>query len=564
MPDISPIKAVIIAVAIALAVLAFDLGLPSGVAAGVPYVALVLVGIWLPKPAHVFILASVGTVLSIIGYFASTANGEEWVAITNRGLAIFSIWITAFLIAYGNRLKKSLHTAINNLEIEAAERTREFNERNALVNLLHGVAVAANKATCVEDAMRACLKEICTYTGWPIGHVYVASNDEPGLLVPTNIWHIDDVERFATFKKITEETTFRTGIGLPGRVMESKRATWITDVGEDPNFPRARLADEIASHTGLGIPIIVADKVVAVLEFFSTSIYEPDETLLNVVDNIGNQLGRVIERDLADKEIRKSHEELKLRVEERTMELAKSTREAKLANRAKSEILANTSHELRTPLNAIIGFSDIMKSEIFGPINDKYMEYLDDISISGEHLLELINDILDVSAIEVGKVKLDECNIDIRKITGDSIRIIKNRANYGGVHLNTDIDKNMPMLYADERRVKQILINLLSNAVKFTLANGIVLLSISYSKEGGHVFTVTDTGIGMDEEELAKAMSEFGQVGSCFTRGHEGTGLGLPLTKGLVEVHGGTLDIVSNKGKGTTVTVRFPPERTVN
>ncbi len=563
MPENFPVKAMLTAVAIAATVLALDLTLPPGAAVSVLYVALVLVGVWFTEPRHVFVLASVGSVLIIAGYLASPGGEPTWIVITNHGLAILSVWVTAFAIALGKQLEKKLHLKIHDSEFEAAERTREFNEMNALLDMLHNVAVAANTAPRAEQAMQICLEEICAYTGWPVGHVYVLSADDPDLWVPTDIWHMDDSHRFAAFREVTEKTTFRTGVGLPGRVLKDKKTVWITDVSEDPNFPRAKLTDEISSHTGFGMPVVIGDDVVAVLEFFSTSIYEPNEPLLNVVDNIGNQLGQVIERNRADEEIRKSHDELKLRVEERTMELAKSNEEATLANRAKSEILANTSHELRTPLNAIIGFSDIMKSEIFGSLNDKYLEYLDDISVSGKHLLEIINDILDVSAIEVGKMKLDERNVDLIKITGDSIRIVKNRANYGGVHLNTDIDENLPMLYADERRVKQILINLLSNAVKFTLARGIVILSISCNGENGHVFKVTDTGIGMDEEELAKAMTEFGQVGSCFTREYEGTGLGLPLTKGLVELHGGTLDIVSDKDHGTTVTVRFPPERVV-
>ena len=237
--------------------------------------------------------------------------------------------------------------------------------------------------------------------------------------------------------------------------------------------------------------------------------------------------------------------------------------QAELASRAKSELMANMSHELRTPLNAIIGFSSTMQSETFGSLNEKYLEYANDINHSGEHLLELINDILDVSAIEAGKLELQEADLDVGKVIDATIHMIKTRAAEGGIRLTINADDGFPILHADKRRLMQILLNLLSNAVKFTPADGEVSLTAVLDSENAYVFTVSDTGIGMDEEDLTKAMSAFGQVDSGLNRKNEGTGLGLPLTRGLVELHGGTIDVESVKSRGTTVTVRFPPERTV-
>lgn|GEM_PF-2886658 len=237
---------------------------------------------------------------------------------------------------------------------------------------------------------------------------------------------------------------------------------------------------------------------------------------------------------------------------------------AETANRAKSELLANMSHELRTPLNAIIGFSEIMKSESLGPLNDKYKSYSNDIHNSGAHLLELINDILDVSAIEAGKIELHEETLKVANIIDSTLRMINERSTAGDINLSSDIDKDLPMLRADKRRLKQILLNLLSNAIKFTLPDGKITLTASLDDEGRHVFTVIDTGIGMSKGEVSMAMSEFGQVDSGLDRKHEGVGLGLPLTKGLVELHGGTLEIESKKGKGTAATVRFPLERRID
>ena len=235
---------------------------------------------------------------------------------------------------------------------------------------------------------------------------------------------------------------------------------------------------------------------------------------------------------------------------------------ANIANRAKSDLMANMSHELRTPLNAIIGFSGTMQQEVFGPVgHDKYREYLDDIHHSGEHLLDLINDILDVSAYEAGALDLHEEYISPSKVVEVSLRLIQPRADTGLVTVTSTVDSELPQIYVDERRVKQILLNLLSNAVKFTPEGGKVTVSSWLNDDGSITFTVVDTGTGMDEEEIEKALSKFGQLDSGLDRKHEGTGLGLPLTVGLVEVHGGTFDIKSKRGHGTTITVIFPKER---
>ncbi len=257
-----------------------------------------------------------------------------------------------------------------------------------------------------------------------------------------------------------------------------------------------------------------------------------------------------------------AHENISMRKEAEN-EMRDAKEHAMVANRAKSDLLANMSHELRTPLNAIIGFSSTMKSETFGPLGEKYMEYANDINISGEHLLELINDILDVSAIEAGKLELGEEELDVGNVVEATLRMVKERATEGNIHLIDNTDDGLPRLHADKRRLMQILLNLLSNAVKFTPPDGEVEITASLDDGDAHGFTVRDTGVGMDEIEIAKAMSKFGQVDSGLDRKHEGTGLGLPLTQGLVELHGGTLEIKSEKGKGTTATVRFPPERTM-
>ncbi|MCH9051642.1 MAG: PAS-domain containing protein [Proteobacteria bacterium] len=238
--------------------------------------------------------------------------------------------------------------------------------------------------------------------------------------------------------------------------------------------------------------------------------------------------------------------------------------QAEGANRAKSDFLALMSHELRTPLNAIIGFSEIIKSEMMGPIgNPKYGEYATDVFDSAQHLLGLINDILDLSKIEAGKMELEEDDVDVAEVIHSCLRLVTERAKDGGVKLVTEIPDDLPALHIDERKLKQILLNLLSNAVKFTPDGGSVTIKTWFKPDSGFVIQVADTGVGIALEDIPKALAPFGQVDSALSRKYEGTGLGLPLTKSLVEKHSGSLDLQSEVGVGTTVTVRFPPERMV-
>ena len=252
----------------------------------------------------------------------------------------------------------------------------------------------------------------------------------------------------------------------------------------------------------------------------------------------------------------------KLKRNESQLELALDAAEG--ANRAKSVFLANMSHELRTPLNAIIGFSDIIKDERLGPVGStKYREYADDINESGQHLLALINDILDLSKVESGSDELHEENIEISQIAKALLKLVVGFARKGNIELELDVPDDTPLLYADERKVKQTLLNLLSNAIKFTPDGGKVTLKIWSRAESGYVFQVTDTGIGIATEDIPRALAPFQQIDSGLNRKHDGTGLGLSLTKSLVEMHGGYLDLQSKVGVGTTVTVRFPAERIV-
>lgn len=253
----------------------------------------------------------------------------------------------------------------------------------------------------------------------------------------------------------------------------------------------------------------------------------------------------------AEKIINKQHEE------NLALTQAKATAEAR--SKEKSMFLANVSHELRTPLNAIIGFSEIIKDEVMGPLNNQqYKEYINDINASGVHLLSLINDILDYSKAEASKLELEAIDVDLTKLAQSCMRLVEPRARDAKVKLICQLPEQHVILTADPKRLKQVILNLLSNSVKFTPEDGEVVLKVTVDTLENLVkIIVRDTGIGIAPKDISKAMSPFGQVDSALSRRYEGTGLGLPLTKKLTEIMGGLFDIQSEVGLGTTVTLTF-------
>jgi signal transduction histidine kinase len=257
-------------------------------------------------------------------------------------------------------------------------------------------------------------------------------------------------------------------------------------------------------------------------------------------------------------------ETTQLALEQTSGELSAALKAAEAASTSKSAFLASMSHELRTPLNAVLGFSEAMQQELFGPLGSpRYKEYLGNIHHSGSHLLSLINDILDIARCDDGRGELQEETFDPARQITDTIAMMSGQAAKAKVTLMGDIAPGLPCLRGDQRRMRQILLNLVSNAVKFTPSGGKVMVR-AFETEQGFVLRVTDTGIGMAHSDFHKALEPFGQVDSSLARKYDGIGLGLPLTRQMVELHGGILDLDSVVGHGTTVTITLPTWRLVS
>jgi two-component system cell cycle sensor histidine kinase PleC len=249
-------------------------------------------------------------------------------------------------------------------------------------------------------------------------------------------------------------------------------------------------------------------------------------------------------------------------LEARNASLSDALQRAEAASRAKSEFLANMSHELRTPLNAIIGFAQLIQEEIHGPIGaEQYKDYVGDIRESGSHLLRIINDILDLSKAAAGKMTLDEDHLSVGDVAAGVCRLMRHRTEAARLELTLRAADDLPPLWADERKLKQMLLNLLSNAVKFTDAGGRINVAVELASTGELHVVVSDTGIGIAPDQLARVLEPFAQVDGTFSRKVDGTGLGLPLVKAMAELHGGRLVLESEPRVGTVVTLVFPAER---
>jgi PAS domain S-box-containing protein len=441
-----------------------------------------------------------------------------------------------------SKVVKWLGTATDIDERKRAE--REVHRQHGLARLLHEVTVAAYGAATVDQAMQVVLDKVCTFTGWPVGHVYLVTDTEPPELVPSPIWHFDHPGDFKRLEEVTMATRLAAGAGLPGRVHAIKGPVWLVDVSRDQSIPRIRATVNLGVKAACGFPILADKGVAAVLEFFASEPREPDEPLMQAMYQIGTQLGHVFDRQRAVADL----------------EQAKGAAEA--ANRAKSEFLSRMSHELRTPLNAILGFGQLLE---MGQATPRQREHVDQILKGGRHLLEVINEVLDLARIEAGALHLSLDPLALRQVCTEVCDLVRPLAEKYTIRVEAPCTKATDLyVRADNQRLKQVLLNLLTNGVKYNHAHGSVSLSWEEPSQDRVRLVVRDTGPGIPPDKQQRLFNAFDRLGAEATA-VEGTGLGLVVSKRLTEAMGGTLTLDSTPGEGTTVRLDMaradPPRR---
>ena len=342
--------------------------------------------------------------------------------------------------------------------------------------------------------------------------------------------------------KAYRATPLRLGEGATGRAAETRMPTQIAELREEQEFA-TRGMRPILTRLGyrslLAVPLLLEQQIMGALTIYRRRAGDFAPEIVNLLRTFATQSVLAIQNARLFREIETK------------------SRELEAANRHKSEFLANVSHELRTPLNAIIGFSEVLLEKLFGELNDKQNEYVDDILSSGRHLLSLINDILDLSKIEAGRMELETTTFDLPIAIENALLLVRERASRHGIKLDRAIDDRLGDFTGDERKVKQILVNLLSNAVKFTPEGGQIKVDASVG-DSTVMISVADTGIGIAKEDQEAIFEEFRQASGNYAQKREGTGLGLTLTRKFVEMHGGKIWVESEVGKGSKFTFTLP------
>jgi signal transduction histidine kinase len=364
------------------------------------------------------------------------------------------------------------------------------------------------------------------------------------------------------------------GQGIAGWVAQEAQPLLVPDVEEDPRFyPDIDGASGFATRSVLAVPLEVKGIVMGVIEAVNKTEGDLDQADVELLSAMAQsaaiaienaQLYEAIQQELTERKraegaLREERASLARRIEERTVELSVANAELARAIRLKDEFLATMSHELRTPLNALLGLSEALQEQVYGPLNERQLKSLRSIEESGHHLLALINDILDVSKIEAGKLELGVGPVSVASVCQASLRLIKQAAHKKQLRVSSTFDRVVTTLQADGRRLKQILVNLLSNAAKFTPEGGTIGLEVVGDDERQVVhFTVWDTGIGISEEDMGRLFQPFVQLDSSLSRQYTGTGLGLSLVYRLTEMHGGSVSVESEVGQGSRFTVSLP------
>ena len=393
---------------------------------------------------------------------------------------------------------------------------------SATVGLLERVAVAANEAERAEDAFAVTLRAVCAHTGWPVGHVYIPAPDGRDELLPSGIWHLDDDSGFETLRAATEATRLSKGVGLAGRVVETGEGVWIADLTDDA-AARARLANDRGVKAGFAFPVLAGHEIVAVFEFFSVDTAEPDTDLLDVMTNLGTQLGRVVERE-------------RLRDQQKELDLARE------------RFVANAAHELRTPLATMRAVAGLLGTRRDDMTSAEVEECFEMLERQGQSLEVLVRDLLDLSLIEHGEADLDAHSVPVERWITEASEAAPPP---DGVTLHKVGCEGLAV-FGNSDRLNRVLVNLLTNAYRYGGSSVCLTAQMSGSEA---LIAVEDNGGGVPEHLV-------GQLFEPFTRGRNsspgGAGLGLAITRRIVEHLGGAVTYEPGVGGGARFVVRLP------
>ena len=503
-----------------------DQAIPLGVATGVLYIIPVLLGLLAKNRKLIYLGATLGTLLTIAGYLLSPPGGELWKVIVNRSLAIFTIWVTAVLCLLQNRISERAAAMRSMLEESVRQRTTELNESAArltrettYVQLHKDIAVTANEAQTLENTLETCLQQICSRANWPVGHVYLPANPTSNWLNPTKIWYMENPEQFAAFRKISEATTMGPGEGLPGRVFASGLPAWIIDVTKDPNFPRAKQAENIGVKAGFAFPILNGHQVAGVMEFFSAQAAEPDREMMEVMAQVGTQLGRVIERQQAKEVIQDSNE--RLRKLYHRLELIREEERTRIAREVHDELA-----QILTALKLELSLFD-----------KKLIEKHASLRTDTQMMLGLIDNTLQSAkklATELRPPILDD--LGLQEAVEWQGREFEKRT---GIRFHFDSgDESIVLDTKRSTTVFRIFQETLTNVLRHAQAKNI---DVTLSENNGSItLQVCDDGIGIKPDQVSNVRS-----------------LGLLGMRERALVWGGKVIIESANNQGTTVTIEI-------
>ena len=448
---------------------------------------------------------------------------------------------------------------------EIIDKTRRLFLEHSHVNLLLEVAVIANESKTFDEALEKTLNKVCLHTSWPVGHAYILSNEDPDLLLPTKIWYLKNHEFFGAFKEITEQTPLPKGVGLPGRVFQSREATWIIDVMKDQNFPRNKIAVDIGVHSAFAFPILEHGNIIAVLEFFSEKNIEKDESLLKVISHVGQQLGQVYERESSANEIRELNRSLEQRVANRTQELqtksdAIAAQQQLIVSASKmaalGEMAGGVAHEINNPLATIKNLSGQIQEIVDDNPLDRSLlkEMAADVEATTNRIAKIVQGLRSFSRNGSDDPYL---TVNIHQIIEETLSFCRERMKHHGTNLTVSSFRKDLCLEGHATEISQVLLNLLNNADDAIADLKEKWIKISVVDKGDEVeIQVTDSGHGIPLDVQSKIFQPF------FTTKEigKGTGMGLSISTGIIQSHNGKL-ILDNHCLNTRFVIQLPKKQ---